>query len=260
MLYICSDNITDIDRGIIEKILAMAKIEPHEIRYVDLAHEDPDMQNKSAVLAVGTTGIRSVIKDLTKSKMYTASQLVGKDVVDRENNFFVYNVPISFTDMMGLEEDKLMVWHKISQMATIYREWYPFNDNIEAISEIKKEAPAVEKEQSPKVEMVPTETPEVQIIRTLGDTPLNVMEVLNALFEHVNLTDPGLGKSLGKYEKFTLHTESGDLNVYPTNRIPEKEEGFKISFKDLVTLIKLSVSVDCGTITFEKKDGDAIGD
>jgi hypothetical protein len=254
MLYICSDNISDIDRGIFEKILEMAKIKSHEVRFVDLAHEDPEMLNKSAVVAVGTIGIRAVIKDLTASKMYTASQLVGKDVVDTENNFFVYNIPITFTDMMGAEEDKMMVWHKVSQMAEIYRDWFPFNDSIEDIVV----APPAKAEAA--VAEAAVAVPEAPILRTLGEVPMDVNQVLNALFEHVNLTDPSLGKSLGKYEKFTLHTDSGDLNVYPTNRIPEKEDGFKISFKDLVTLVKLSVSVDCGTITFEKKDGDAVSD
>lgn len=255
MLYVYSNGISEVDRNNFGHIMSYTQVQQHEIRYVDLNYEDVKIEEKGCVIAVGTVAIKAVIADLAKKKIYSATQLVGKDCIDEARKFFLYCIPQTFTEMISTQEDKDQVWAKLTHMEQVYREWVPFNDPIPNLGE---EAPVIEDTTGETTNKDTTATPvDTGPVEEFSpeEVGLNVLEVLNALFEHVSLTDAGLGKSLSKYEKFTLKTSSGDLDVYPTNRMPKDGTGFQICFKDLVTLVKLGVQVNARTITFEAKDG-----
>ena len=273
MIYVYGNNITVGDKKNFNMIMGYAQVEEHEMRYIDLEHEDVMARDQNYVIAVGTKAMKAVTRDLTSSGLYSVTQLVGKDCIDLASKFLLYCIPMSFTEMVTNKEDKDLVWMKVQDMVQNYRTWVPFDDKIpKDLGAPKVVSPDVSSEADPEPEDTMVEVSEVvkvaevgtkdvetlaPVPASLGEISIDVMSTLDALFEHVNLSDAGVGKSLSKYSKFTLHTGSGEIDVYPTNRMP-KEDRFQICFKDLVTLIKLSTQTDCGTITFEGKDGNSI--
>lgn len=271
MLYVYGGKFESIDKDNLRMILGHAGVEPHRIRFVDLSCEDVDIEGRNCVLTIGSS-FRPVSRAIVAAGLYKYADLLG-DVIDRDNKFFLFNLPMEVAQMMSNDEDKQFAWDKISNMATGFNTWYPFDDPIPDMTNnkvVNVEPPApVEEEpkKEVKTEVASEPTPVVStpakavsapVSSELGDIDIDVKECLNALFEHVNLTDQGLGKSLSKYEKFTLHTPSGELHVYPTNRIPESDQGFKVTFKDLVSILRAGIQLNAGTVTLEDKNGSEV--
>lgn len=237
-------------------ILGHAKFEEHQLRFVDLEHEDPNIERAKCILTTGKT-IQKVTRAIIATGKYKAQQLLS-DVVDKESGFTLFNIPLEVNAMASADE-KMYVWNKIQQLAAVYHEIIPFEDELPVMTEEKQEVVVESKpEESCAQEMTPPEPARAPIAQELGEIDLNVMECLNALFEHVSLGGQDIGKSLSKYEKFTMHTGSGDLQIYPTNRIPEQDEGFKLSFKDFLVLLKSGIQINAGTITMEQRNGSSV--
>lgn len=287
MLFIYGHDLSPIDKEGLKMILGHAGIRDYEIRFVDLNHEDPDVEKRKCILCTGRS-LKAVSSAIKETGAYTFAQLLG-DVIDPDNNFMLFNIGIDVIQMIsGSSEDKAFTWSKIQQVAQYYRQMVPFNDPLPEIeSNPKVESPVqdvvpeqqdtpistvssekthlstignTEEPQETAKEESTTEAKEVstsEVVGNTGEININVMECLNALYEHVNLVDPGLGNSLSKYQKFTLHTSGGDMNVYPTNRLG-KDDGFKITFKDLMLVLKASIQMNAGSITFESKSGTEV--
>jgi len=263
-----------MDKSNFRMIMTHFQIEPEKIQFVDLDHEDVDLREKHFVLTTDRSLIK-VTRALIAAGTYKATELLGRDVVDPTRGFHLFNIPITVNDMMGSMEDKMLTKAKLDQLVKYYKNYFPFDDALPdmtagpsdngAVEDVSVNGSKVENVEQPLPEAIEPVVTKAMVEKApinteLGDIPIDVNECLNALYEHVNLADNGLGKSLSKYEKFTLSTGSGDLTVYPTNRVPEADEGLKITFKDLVTVLKVSVHLNAGTITFGEKNGTNISD
>lgn len=252
MLYVFGNGFTTIDKDGLKMILNHAGIKEFEVGFIDLNYEDPGVEKKRAILCVDKS-LRAVKNAIKESGAYTHAQLLT-DVVDPQAGFVMVNIPIPVTTMLaGSPEDKAFTWEKIKLLAQHYREIYPFNDSLDCINndfnQVVSSIPETPTNHTDKVEAV------IKNVTELDTINLNVLECFNALYEQVNLLDPGFGMSLSKYEKFTLHTSGGDLTIYPTNRISKTDSGFKITFKDFLAVLKAGIQMNAGSITFESKTG-----
>ncbi len=261
MIYVYGNSFTSMDKENFRKIMTHFQVEGDRVQFVDLDHEDVNMEGKNFVLTVDRALIK-VTRALTNAGTYKPTELLGRDVVDPGRGFHLFNIPLTINEMMGAREDKLLTKQKLDQLMKYYKDFFPIDDPIPDMTRkevTNVEAPVPAKEEVTKAKF---DSPGVAVATKseLDEVPVDVNECLNALFEHVNVADAGLGKSLSKYEKFTLTTGSGELQVYPTNRIPEKDEGLKITFKDLVTVLKVGVHLNAGTITFGAKNGTDVSE
>ena len=124
MLYIYSNGISELDKVNFNKILGFASITPGETRYVDLDHEDISTKNIDFIIAISPKSIKAVIRDLTESKRYPVSSLLGKDAIDKENKFFLYCIPLTFMEMLGSQEDKTLTWNKEPSRMPSYKIYF----------------------------------------------------------------------------------------------------------------------------------------
>lgn len=259
MLNVIGHDFSQVDKDTIKMIFGLAKLEEHELRIIDSKYEDVDVGGLSALFVIGKTSIRTIVRELVKSGKLGKSTFVGNDMYNKESQFLFMNVGVNVTEVMTSQENKDFMWNKVQQAVEYYREIFPFDDSLDAIDEAiaNHEEIALEAE-VPVITEVVTEEAAPVTVRSESEITYNVEELLNALCEMVSLTDPGLTKTLAKYEKFKLITSGGELSVYPTTRIPENEEGFFISFKDLIVLLKFASIIDTSSITIEKKSGNAV--
>ena len=179
------------------------------------------------------------------------------------------NVGLEVYEIMTSQENKNFMWDKVSSSAELYLKMNPkaniVFDEIPDLTvsepvEVEMQPPLVseifEPEFSVEQNITTMASPSLDVV-TIGDeTTYNIVEMLDKLYEHVSVTDPSLGKMLSKYEKFTLHTSSGELDVYPTTRIPEDNRN-SITFKDLVMLLKYFSIMGAEQVTLKKRDGNS---
>lgn len=259
MLNVIGYDFNQVDKDTIKMIFGLAKLEEHELRIIDSKHEDVDVGALSALFVIGKTAIRTMVRELVKSGKLGKSTFVGNDMYNKESQFLFMNVGVNVSEVMTSQENKDFMWSKVQQAAKYYREIFPFNDSLAALDEAiaSDEEVALEVEEVP-VQQAPIPSEDAQAVDMATEITYDVEELLNALCEMVSLTDPGLTKTLAKYEKFKLTTSGGELSVYPTTRIPENEEGFFISFKDLIVLLKFASIIDTSSITIEKKSANTV--
>lgn len=249
MLNIIGHDFSQVDKDTIKMIFGLAKIEEHELRIIDLKHEDIDVNSMNAIFAVGKTAIRLLVRSLVKSGKLGKSTFVGNDMYNREAGFLFINVAIDIATVMTSQESKDFLWSKIQLVSNYYKEMIPFDDNLEALDVIIAEGE--------DALLIKGSLPDI-VDSGVVDITYDTQELMDALYEMVNLSDPGLTKSLSKYEKFDLNTSAGVLSVYPTTRTPTNEEGFFLSFKDLILLLKFATVIDTDKITIEKRDGTSV--
>ena len=258
MLNVIGHDFSQVDKDAIKMIFGLAKLEEHEFKIIDSKYEDVNVEVLDAIFAIGKTSIRNIVRQLVKSGKLGKSTFVGNDMYNKESKFLFMNVGVNMSEVMTSQENKDFMWNKVQQAVEYYREIFPFDDSLgkldEAIAEgeeiaLEAEEPAAEIIEIPAV---------VEIVNNESEITYDVDELLNALCEKVSLTDPGLTKTLAKYEKFKLITSGGELSVYPTTRVPDDEEGFFVSFKDLIVLLKFASIINTSSITIEKKDGSAV--
>ncbi len=284
MFYVFGNNIQSHDRSTMVMILGHANIQQKDIRFVDLDHEEPDVNKFSVALCTGSS-LKIVARALSKAGKYRPQDLIGQDVVDEANAFALYNIGMNINEIVLNDENKAYVWSKVSSISEYYQKWFPFNDELPDMSTGSKEEPSTDTEakeakevkeitetvtDNPAFDYQATETKasdnntqNVQVVENtegqdLGEISIEVKEVMAQLFEQVKLTDPSLGKSLAQYDVLTFKNGNAELRVYPTNRIPEKDPGLKISLKDLVSIIRAAEVLDSGIISFRKKEGDVV--
>jgi len=247
MLNIIGYEFNQLDKDTIKMIFSHAGMDKEEIHVVDFKHEEPDLDTMDAIFAVGKVAIRMVVRSLVKSGKIGSSTFVGNDMYNKEAGFLFINVGVNISEIMTSQENKDFVWEKVQSTVKYYREIFPFKEINDTDEIAKLDAALVEED---------IDNQDVPI--TVGDNvTYSVGEILQSLYDRVNITDPGLTKTLSKYEKFILHTTTGDLSVYPTTRIPVDEEGFFISLKDLVILLKFSTIINTEFITLSKEDASS---
>jgi len=239
MLNIIGYEFNQLDKDTIKMIFKHAGMDEKELHLIDLKHEDPDLDSIDATFAVGKVAIRMVVRGLVKSGKIGQSAFVGNDMYNKESKFLFINVGVNISEIMTSQENKDFVWEKVQSMVKYYKDIFPYKQIAELDTAI------VEQD---------IDNQDVPIVTSDDNATYSVSEILQSLYDRVNIADPGLTKSLSKYEKFILRTTTGELSVYPTNRIPVDEEGFFISLKDLVVLLKFSVIINTECITLSKEN------
>jgi hypothetical protein len=250
MIYVYGNSFTSIDKESFRGIMSHFKIAGDKVQFVDLDHEDINLEGKNFILTVDRA-LQKVTRALVNGGKYKPTELLGKDVVDPIRGFHLFNIPLTISEMRGSIEDKTLTKNKLDLLVKFYNEFFPFDDEIpDIVNTVEANVPAIESKTA-------TYSPSaVRMSGSLGEVPVDVRRCLDGLCEHVNLADNGLGKSLSKYEKFVLMTPGGTIGVYPNNRINEDDQyNVKITFKDLVALLKICVYLDVGTITFGPRNG-----
>jgi hypothetical protein len=266
MLFIYGTNLSALDKSSLKKILGHAGISEERLCFVDTAYEDLNVGRGKCFLGVGKQAVRLLARALIEEGCFKTTDFFGNDLLDVNSGFFFYNVGLEVTEIMASQENKDVIWDKAQQIAKYYLDWYPFDDplpefkpepKLEPEPEIKVEAP-VQPEVVTSVVEQEVIVVKAQTVQSVTSVEFSTLEMLNALYAHVTVTDPGLGKSLAKYEKFTLETSTGILTVFPTTRIPEDVEN-SFSFKDLIILLRSAVFLKSDTITMEKANGTSVG-
>jgi len=251
MLNIIGYEFNQLDKDTIKMIFKHAGMEEEELYVVDFKHEEPDLDTMDAIFAVGKVAIRMVVRSLVKSGKIGQSTFVGNDMYNKEAGFLFINVGVNISEIMTSQENKDFVWEKVQSTVKYYREIFPFESFVEPLEGIDDAGEMAKLDAA----LVEEDIDNQDVPITVGDNvTYNVGEILQSLYDRVNITDPGLTKTLSKYEKFVLHTTTGELSVYPTSRIPADEEGFFISLKDLIVLLKFSVIINTECITLSKEN------
>jgi len=243
MLHIIVYDIEPNDKDVINMVFSHTDMSKDLISIHDLKHEDINIEDINAIFAIGKVAIRMIARNLIKSGKIGQSTFVGNDIYNKEASFLFMNAGVNISEVMTSQENKEFFWEKIKLTVEYYKDIFLNNKN-------------------PNEDISSMESVDLGILETNSENLLskeissyNKEEVLNLLFDKVNLSDPGLMKSLSKYDRFILNTSSGDLVVYPTNRIPDKEDEFFITLKDLVVLLKFSDILDVETIRLDKNNG-----
>jgi len=273
LLNIICSSLTEINRDTIKMVFQHAEMGANDIRIIDIAHEDFDYSSADLLFVLGTSTVRTVVRSLVKAGRLSASSFTGNDLYDPDSGFMLVNVALEPSDIVISQENKDFMWGKVKGAATTYKKIVPFNDPIDDIlpSEPVAAVAAVETPVEPVAsvgemvipmivtEPVVVETPAVMVDGNNDSMTFSTSEMLDKLFEQVAINDPSLSKTLSKYAKMTLHTSSGDLDVYPTSRIPaDGEEGFFMALKDLVILLKFSSITSSDQITLHKQKNASV--
>jgi len=237
MLNIITYDMKSGDKDVINMIFSHLPIADGCISFHDLKHEDLNIENMNAIFAIGKVSIRMVARSLIKAGKIGQSTFVGNDIYNKKSKFLFMNASVSISEIMTSQENKEFIWDKVKTVVEYYNDIF------------------LDIEDSDGLKVKDQEDIKVKDIEDIGTSKYNSAEMLNLLFDKINLSDPGLMKSLSKYDKFILNTSSGDLVVYPTNRIPDKEEEFFITLKDLIVLLKFSDILDVETIMLSRGDG-----
>lgn len=264
MLNIISFELSEVDKSNIKTVFGFTDLKESDYRIVDLKHEDLNLDTYNIVFVIGKYSIRKTMKSLISNGVLSQSIFTGKDIMDIENNFVLITINLDPQELMMSQENKSFMWEKAQQVATYYKQIdpnVPFgvkNDltmakvDEDLIKEDPDNAAMLADEPRIMSEASKTIAPEKNKV-VIEDATYDIKEVLNALVDKVKLSDPSLTKALAKYEKMTLHTTNGDLNVYPTTRIPHDEDGFFITLKDLIIMLKFATITDTDSLTISKE-------
>lgn len=238
MLKVITHSISPEDRKQIRKILSLVGIEENRYRLLDISIEDQDVQtNRDQVLSVGKHATRKCVRDLVSSSVLTNTTFLGNDLIDKDNLFFLYHIPDVIT-FMSSDVNKQYVWEKLQEMKGLLDEWVPFDDEISFGSEKTESPQEVAQEDEPSTDKEIVYKEPVVPVREIDDTlRINIDNVLLTMFEKVDFNDQNLGKTLGKFEAFSIECENTTINIYPAGRVPSSDEN-GISLKDLLIVLR----------------------
>lgn len=283
MLYIHSNNISTKDYDDIINIFMTAGFQKHEIKIIDIDISDfEEVGPNKCLIVLGKRSINEATKYFLKNGLINTSTFFGSSLVDHNALFFYFGINETISELLAANQEvKDTVWSTILQARELYSSWFPFNDPLDfggEIKEVKNEVSEIKNDIDLQIadggqeeednslfvikEDSDTESgmPEDNVVYCnpeVSNHGINVMEVLDKLIEKINLVDPGLGKSLTKYDKIELDCNGSTFNVFPTNRMPKTEAGeVNVTFKDLVVLLKVALTLDCKTISFDIKEKD----
>lgn len=254
MIYIVHKGLSTPDKQSFLNVLGHAEISSDECQFIDLLHEDIDISTKDFIIAFNT--YKDVARALISKGLFKTGDLLGSDMYDPSTKFCLINISHSITDIFSKDESKNIVWQKLLSFHTFYEECgkvgglegnnlsgqdshstvsddTPFDDDISIIGEAT--APIVD---DVAEELVAT---------------IDIDLLVNKIGEQLDLSDPTLGKSLAVSSKFVFQSENATVSIYPNNRIPAKEQGINMSFKDSLALIKLAIMFDAKTVSFYKE-------
>lgn len=263
MITIILSKYSQDDIETIAKIFGYAKIDKHELSFVDVGNFD-SLPRDLIFFSIDKEATRSLVRRLISEGVLDKSTFVGNDMINKDSKFLFFNVSLSIVDIMTSQDNKDFMWDKVQKFVSSYREMVPFDDSIEAIDVAPSAAsiaPVEEPVSDGIAEYVAEDVKELPSVDgatdldKLPDVTHNFPLLLQSLTSMVNMSDPGLEKSLAKYQKFILTTPSGEVSVYPTSRIPKEDTGCFISFKDLILLLRFAESMDTHKITFQKIQG-----
>ena len=258
MLNIIGHDLSAVDKDNIKKIFSYTPLSKNKQMIIDLKYVDFEIDDYNTIFAIGKVATRLIVRELVKGGKISQSVFVGNDLYNQDAGFMFVNVGLEVVDIMTSQENKDFMWDKVSNAVDLYLKINP-DDITAGENEVVKETividSAVVDDAWPDTGLPKSNAPAV--IQPIGDNvTYQVGDILDKLYEHVSLSDPSLGKMLSKYEKFTLHTTSGDLNIYPTTRMPDSDEDPSITFKDLVVLLKYFTIMNAEHVTLKKKDGN----
>lgn len=250
MINVYMSNVDDSTKETVYKIFNSVDIPKNVINVVDADKQPFDSSNLCNV-AFGKKPTLGAIKAYAKEGIIEMNKFNGRPLIDEENAFFFYSVPIELTEIMKSDENKLYVFEMFQDLAQLYLKWNPFNDEINFGSVLPEAARDNIKQQ------IVADADAAMVGEThLDDTQdISTIELMHKLIEKIDFSDAGLGKSLAKWDKISLATHNGYvLNVFPTANFAdnEAEKVVNITYKDLLSLLKITILTGSKTISFSK--------
>lgn len=252
MIYVVHRQITHGDKLSFLKILSCVDINEADVKFVDLSNEDLDVSKKDFILAINT--YKEIARSLIALKLFDMKQLLGNDVFDPVTKFGLVNIPHTIQELYSNDNAKQIVWHKLLAFSEFYKECGGvggYEGNI-AINGDQSFADAIDAEPEPisEEETIPEETKDLEEVASV-----DIDAIFEALASQLDLTDPGLGKSLSLSDKIQFETENFKICIYPNNRISTKDQAendLNLSYKDMLALLKLGTMFDAKKISFFK--------
>lgn len=241
------NGIDEFAQNSIEAMLNSVDIKPYCYKLSD-ASSDSIPVDDPCILVFGKKAIMSVVGALVKADFIPRGAYTGAPLVDEKNGFFFYGIPLEIEEIMNLDENKFYVFEILQDLASLHKKWHPFNDEISfSLGNEEKEVPVLVNENDTESDQIENSSPE----------KISTLELINLMIEKIDFGDNLLGKSIAKWDRITLETSNGYvLNILPTARESKDtdEKTVDITYKDLLSLLKVVVLTGSKTIEFIEKE------
>ncbi len=234
----------------IERMMNSVGLKPSIYTIVDVSEPQEDIDTKH-LLAFGKKAVMHVVNLLIKNEYIAKGTYIGKPLIDEDNAFFFYGIPLEVPEIMKDDGNKFYVFEILSDLAQYYLKWCPFNDELN-FTNLPRDCNGEVNGESDNIS-VPIDSSSDNLIPR--EHALDSLELIAKLIEKVDFSDVGMGRSLSKFEKIQLITNNGyKLNISPTARetISTDEKEIDINYKDLLSLLKVIVLTGSRSIEFFK--------
>ena len=248
MIFIYNKSFSQSDKQSMLMILSHAGIQSSDCMFVDLTTEDVSIDIISRNFIIAFKTYREIARALVASGLFKIGDLIGKDVYDHVGKFGLINIPFDMVEALSKDEVKMAIWEKVQTFAAFYKENKPAAKEAVQLElfEPDDNLDVVDVGISNAAETNVTSAVEQKDSSVTIDVPALIAKISEA----IDLSDASLGKSLSLSSKIELLTPSGNLTIYPTNRIPSANEGASMSFKDSLAILRLADAVSATKITF----------
>lgn len=248
MIYLCSHLWANKeDRENCLKVLSFLEIPLDRYVFVDLNYESVDIK-KANVIICFDRAYKDIARLYTADGVFKIKDMVGRDMIDESSKFMLFNIAHTMTQIMTSEDTKQKVWNKLLMFEEYYLKMYPID--LEQSDESEEEVVETESETLPEAQ------PHVEYHDEDTEIPVivNVQEFVNELAQHIDLTDPSIGKTLSLANKIVFATPEGNVTIHPVGgRIP-KDNTAHLSIKDTIALLKTCLMFNATTVSFYLKD------
>lgn len=201
-------------------------------------------------------------RKLIEDKVYPPRSLLSGNVIDPDRKFILISVPMSVSEIKATESNKDYFWESLKNMEKYLLDYgYIGQDKVvdpievddlpkdpieeELDIEVKKDtvmSPAVEEPK--EEEVVKTESAPIYEKLDPDVISIEVESLIDKFIEEIKASDQTLGKSLKLTNRVSITNKDGSiLNIYPNNMIKSGDPGAHISWKDMISIIKMSIIV-----------------
>ena len=261
LINIYAKDISLEDKNFIYMAFGHAGITQGMIKFCDLNSMQP--QSKSISFCFGGAH-NDIARAIVNSGKLSIRDFLSADVFSDAFNLIFISIPVSIKESSVTRDNKAYLWNKILLLAQKMKEYGYWNvegsnrENVNGVPAEQSTAPEDSHYDTSTEEAINISNAEASSVAQDSvqsskerAAELNVDELLNGVISGIAASDSAIGKSLSSYSRVSFTTKDGlPVNIYPTNRISSDDDGVKMSFKDVIVLLKMAILAETQTITF----------